>query len=232
MAERDDQHTEQVAQGVDNLIARLREEGVEKGRAEADRLIEEAQKRKAQILEEAEQEAQRRKDEAQKEVARMKETADQALHTAARDTVLSLRQQMMARFTEDIRRLVSQELREADVFKRLILTVAGRAREALDENGETDATIVLPRQPPGLEEIRRNPDKLREDELSRLVLAMTGDILREGITFEVSETRGEGIRVVAKDSGLEFDLSDAAIAELLRQHLQPRFRALLEGILD
>ncbi len=232
MAERDDQDKEQVAQGVDNLIARLRDEGVEKGRAEADRLIEEAQKRKAQILEEAEQEAQRRKDEAQKEVERMKESADQALHTAARDTVLSLRQQMMARFTEDIRRLVSQELREEDVFKRLILTVAGRAGEALDESGETEATIVLPRQPPGLEEIRKNPDALRADELSRLVLAMTGDILRDGITFQVSEARGEGIRVVAKDSGLEFDLSDAAIAELLRQHLQPRFRALLEGILD
>ena len=232
MAERDDQQTERVAQGVDNLIARLRDEGVEKGRAEADRLIEEAQKRKAQILEEAEQEAQRRKDEAQKEVARMKETADQALHTAARDTVLSLRQQMMARFTEDIRRLVSQELREEDVFKRLILAIAGRAREALDESGESEATIVLPRQPPGLEEIRKNPDKLREDELSRVVLAMTGDILRDGITFQVSPERGEGIRVVAKDSGLEFDLSDAAIADLLRQHLQPRFRALLEGILD
>ena len=232
MAERDEQHAEQVAQGVETLIARLRDEGVEKGRTEAEKLIEDAQKRKAQILEEAEQEAQRRKDEAQKEVARMKESADQALHTAARDTVLTLRQQMMARFTEDIRRLVSQELREEDVFKRLILSVAGRAREALEDTGETETTIVLPRQPPGLEEIRKNPDRLREDELSRLVLAMTGDILREGITFQVGEERGEGIRVVAKDSGLEFDLSDAAIAELLRQHLQPRFRALLEGILD
>lgn len=232
MAEHGEKPAEQVAQGVDTLIARLREEGVEKGRAEAQRLIDEAEARKKEILAEAEQEAQRRKDEAQKEVDRMKTTADQALHTAARDTVLTLRQQMMARFTEDIRRLVSQELREDDVFKRLIITIAGRAREVLDETGETEATIVLPRQPPGLDDIRKDPDSLRSDELSRLVLAMTGDILREGITFQVAEDQHEGIRVVAKESGLEFDMTDAAVAELLRQHLQPRFRALLEGILD
>lgn len=231
MANASDEEQEKVAHGVDALIERLRQEGVDKGRAEAQRLIDDAEQRKREILEEAEQEAQRRKDEAHQEVERMKKTADQALQTAARDAVLTLRQQMMERFKEDIQRLVSDELREEDVFRRLIVTIAGRGREALDQTGDHALVVELPRQPPGLEEIRRHPDQMNSDELSRLVVSMTGDILREGIAFQVSEDSSHGLRVIAKESGLEFDMTDAAIAELIRQHLQPRFRALLEGIL-
>jgi V/A-type H+-transporting ATPase subunit E len=222
---------QEVTHGVEALIARLREQGVDQGREEADRLISEAQERRRRIIEEAEAEAQRRRDAAQAEVDRMRETAHEALETAARDAVLSLREQMVERFKDDIRRLVSQELREEDVFRRLILTIGSRTRAAIDETGAEDLRIELPRQPPALDDIRRDPDSLGGDELSRLVIAMTGDILREGITFRVSRDRHDGIRVVAAESGLEFDMTDDAVAELIRQHLQPRFRALLEGIL-
>jgi V/A-type H+-transporting ATPase subunit E len=230
MGRRDEQSAE-VAHGVEALIERLREEGVERGRAEAERLVEEARERRRKILEEADAEAQRRLDAAQAEVERMKETADQALRTAARDTVLTLREQMVERFKEDIRRLVSEELREEDVFRRMILTVAARVRESLDEDGERLVEVELPRDPPGLEEIRRDPDRLGAEELSRLVVSMTGDILREGLSFRVSPDNRDGIRVTATESGLEFDMTNEAIAELIRAHLQPRFRALLEGIL-
>jgi len=226
----DDHGSEHIAQGVDDLIARLREEGVEAGRAEARRIVEDAERRRREILEAAEAEARQRKADARREVEQMKATADQALRAAARDTVLSLRQQMVRRFSEDVRRLVSHEMREEDVFRRLILTVAGRTREALDAAGDGEIEVVLPRRPPGLEEMRQDPRRLQQDELTRLVLSMTGDMLREGVTFRVREDGGEGIRVVARESGLEFDLTDKALAELLLQHLQPRFQALLEGI--
>jgi len=226
----DDHGTEHIAQGVDALIAPLREKGVEAGRAEARRIVEDAERRRREILEAAEAEARQRKADARQEVEQMKATADQALRAAARDTVLSLRQQMVQRFSEDVRRLVSHEMREEDVFRRLILTVAGRTREALDAAGDGEIEVVLPRRPPGLEEMRQDPRRLQQDELTRLVLSMTGDMLREGVTFRVREDGGEGIRVVARESGLEFDLTDKALAELLLQHLQPRFQALLEGI--
>ena len=230
MARAEDDSAE-VAHGVEALIARLREQGVERGREEAERLVADARERRRQILEDAEAEAQRRRDAAQAEVERMKAAADEALHTAARDTVLTLREQMVERFKEDIRRLVSEELREEDVFRRMILTLARGVRESLDETEAGMVEIELPRDPPGLEEIRRDPDRLGADELSRLVVSMTGDILREGLSFRVSAENRDGIRVLATENGLEFDMTNEAIAELIRQHLQPRFRALLEGIL-
>lgn len=216
--------------GVQDLIDRLRSEGVESGRSEAERLIEEANAEKRRILEEAEQEAQRRKDAAQQEVDRMKQAAQDSLHQAARDTVLDLRQQMLEHFRADVRNLVSTEMREQEVIKQLILQAAARAGEEIAAYDPDHLEIVLPREVPGLAELTDDPDSLEQDQLVRLVNAITGDRLRAGLTFRVADDRQQGIRVVASDQDIEFDLSEQAMADLILTHLQPRFRALLDGL--
>ncbi len=216
--------------GVQELIDRLRSEGVESGRSEAERLIEEANAEKRRILEEAEQEAQRRKDAAQREVDRMKQAAQDSLHQAARDTVLDLRQQMLEHFRADVRNLVSTEMREQEVIKQLILQAAARAGAEIAAYDPDQLEIVLPRDLPGVAELTDDPDRLEQDQLVRLVNAITGDRLRAGLTFRVADDRQQGIRVVASDQDIEFDLSEQAMADLILSHLQPRFRALLDGL--
>lgn len=216
--------------GVQELIDRLRQDGVDSGRSEAERLIEEARQEKRRILQEAEREAQQRKEAARQEIDGMKQAAHDALQQAARDTVLGLRQQMLERFSEDVRRLVSEAIQEEAVVRQLILTIAGRAREALDRDGSREIEVVLPAKPPGLDDLRRRAATLQQDELMRLVMALTGDRLRQGLTFRIAERDRGGIQVIAKDSAIEFDLTEEAMAELILEHLQPRFRALLEGL--
>jgi V/A-type H+-transporting ATPase subunit E len=218
--------------GVQALIDRLREEGVESGRSEAQRLIDEAKQEKRRILEEADREAQRRKDAAQQEIDAMKQAAHDALHQAARDTVVDLRQQMLEHFRADVRRLVSTEVREAEVIKHLILSVAARAGDELARRGPEHLEIVLPRDVPGIEGLSKAPEELEQDELMRLVTAITGDRLRDGLTFCIGDAQQQGIRVIARDRDVEFDLSEQAMAELILAHLQPRFRALLDGLVS
>jgi V/A-type H+-transporting ATPase subunit E len=54
-------------------------------------------------------------------------------------------------------------------------------------------------------------------------------LLREGITLDTHD--GKGIRIRTSGEDTEIDLSDRALAELLLRHLQPRFRAILEGVI-
>jgi V/A-type H+-transporting ATPase subunit E len=51
------------------------------------------------------------------------------------------------------------------------------------------------------------------------------------VTFKPLQSEAGGIRVVLTENDLEIDLSDHAIADMLLQHLQPRFRALMQGII-
>jgi V/A-type H+-transporting ATPase subunit E len=55
-------------------------------------------------------------------------------------------------------------------------------------------------------------------------------MLREGVSFSRAEDASEGIRLALLDRGVSIDLTDKAVADMLLVHLQPRFRALLEGV--
>lgn len=215
--------------GVEALIARLREEGVGKGREEADRIEREARQRAAEILREAEADAKQIVTAAQREAAALKTAGEDALKLAMRDTVLQLRAVLTREVNESVRRLITAELKREEFLQRLILEVARRGRdEAGVEPGEA-MEVVLPHELVAIEELRRNPLELKEGSLSHFVLAVASEALEQGVTFAVAEDDAAGIRIRLKDKRIEIDLTDEKVAELILAHLQPRFRAILEG---
>lgn len=216
--------------GVDALIARLRDEGVEAGRGEAERIVREAREQANRILEKAQKEARERLDAAHKEADAYRAAGEEALRTAMRDTVLDMKATLMERFSSDVRRLVSHHLQDPELIRQMILEVAGRAREnaAIGESDRLD--VLLPEEVVGLEELRQNPAEVGSGRLTGLVLGLTGDMLRGGVTFSSSGEGHAGIRIRAVDEDITFDLTEQAVADLLLQHLQPRFRAVFEGV--
>lgn len=217
-----------VASGVETLIARLRDEGVAAGREEANRIVAQAEARARWMLEQAEQEADTIRNEGRRAAARFKLAAEESLRTAARDTVLALKSTLSQRFAREIERLVSERLKDEELLGRLIIEIAGRARGEVENQAPLE--VLLPSDAIGIEELRQKPEQFQQGPLTEFVLAVTGDFLREGVTFGVDESIEGGIQVRLTDSGITLDLTDRAIAQLLLQYLQPRFRALLEGI--
>jgi len=219
-----------AASGVEALIARLRDEGVAAGRAEAERIVAEAESRARRAIEAAEADARTRRETARKEIDAYRRAGEDALRAAARDAVLDLKEQLSRRFAEDVAKTVSGAMRDEDLLKRMILAVAGRARieGAVDAAEEID--VILPRAAVGLDELRRRPEELREGSLSHFAAASAAEMLREGVSFRRADDGAEGIRLVLTDHGVNIDLSDRAVAEVILVHLQPRFRALLEGV--
>ena len=78
--------------------------------------------------------------------------------------------------------------------------------------------------------MRANPAELREGRLTRFVFGLTAEMLREGVEFAGSEDVEAGMRIRMRDQEVTLELTDRAVADLLLQHLQPRFRAIQEGI--
>jgi len=228
MAEHPQAH--QTASGVEALISRLREEGVSAGRGEAERLAADAQARAREILGTAEAEAKAKVAEARHEADKLRRAGEDALRVAMRDTVLDLREQIAQKFAADIVRAVSSATRDEELLKRMIVAVAARARDEGNLDEADEAEVILPRAAVGLDELRRQPEELREGSLASFVAASTGSILREGVTFGRADDEEGGIRAVLGDRGVTIDLTDKALADVLLSHLQPRFRALLEGV--
>ena len=218
----------EVATGVEALIARLRDEGVANGRAQAEQMVNEAQAQAASIVQQAQAEADQILVQARKEAENFERAGHQALEVAARDTILALKMQLTQRFTGEVRRLVGTEVQKPELLQKLILEVVGRVREEIGD--AKDVEVLLPRNVAGLEELSRSPEELEQGILTHFIRLINRDLIREGIRYGVVKDNQGGLRIRLVDQEVVLDASDRAIADVLLQHLQPRFRALLEGI--
>ncbi|MBV9672414.1 MAG: hypothetical protein JO076_06260 [Verrucomicrobia bacterium] len=217
-----------VALGVESLIERLRNEGVANGRAEADRIVKAAQAEAKVTKAKSKEEAEQIVSNARKEAASLEAAGRQALEVAARDSALDLRNQLEQRFAGEVRRLVREEVQRRELLEKLILEVAGHAR--VEAQGSKHVEVLLPEKAVDLDTLTRNPAAFKDAPLGHFTALVSRGLLREGVTLATSRDLKAGIKIRLADKGIELDLSDKAIADLLMQHLHSRFRALLEGI--
>jgi V/A-type H+-transporting ATPase subunit E len=215
--------------GVDALIERLRDEGVADGHRQADELIAEARHEAERIVTEAKHEAEAILRQARLEAEMVRNAGEEALRTAMRDTVLKMKGHLSTRFSEEIRRLVSAEMAQEAFLERLILEVAGRARRDAGLEQAEQIEILMPEDVVGLEELRRHPEKLREGSLSHFVLSVANGLLRDGVELRSNDRLEGGIRISLQEGEIQVDLTPDKVAEVLLEHLHPRFRAILEG---
>src|SRR5271165_6388170 len=207
-----------ISSGIDALIQRLKQEGTDEGRAEARKLVADAEARAAELLARAEAAAKRRTDDASQEADRLMRAGAEALKVAMRDAVLEFKSDLSGRFAQQVRGVVARLSTDEEVLKGMILAVANRARSEVGIDDAKHLEIILPRSVFELDDPRGDPGKARETALSQFALASVADMLRAGVTFARSGDDAGGIRVVLKDTGVLVDLTDAAVAVVILRH--------------
>ncbi len=218
-----------ISHGVDALIDKLRNDGVAAGQAEAEKLRDDAKAEAARILADARHQADDYLKKARTEADNYRAAGEEALNTAMRDAVLTMKAGLTDRFRGDVERLVTKDMADPELLKQMILEVVGRA--AAGANLEGRVQVILPAKVATQEDIKQNADDIQSGKLTKYVLGLTAKMLRENVELHASDDTQTGIRVRAEDQGVVLDLTDKAVASLLMQHLQPRFRAVLEGVI-
>lgn len=219
--------TSKTSSGVQDLISRLRDEGVQAGNQEAERLLAEARHEAAEVLQQARSEATRLREQTRMEIEKDRESATHALKLASRDTVLELRDAVSRHFEQHVKRLVSQVSIDEELVKSMILVLAGHA--ASEFVRDRDAEILVAHLMFGANEDNEVANANAEQRAHKLVLGITGNMLREGVELIPDTDISGGARVRVKGEDAEIDLSDEAVTELLMKHLLPRFQVILSG---
>jgi len=210
--------------GVEMLIARLRDEGIAQGRSQARDLVAAAKQQAADIVAAAKREAEAVAVKANEEAKRLKAVGEDAIRLAMRDTMLSLEADLTNRFQNMLRGLVKGVLQDPAFLQRLILEVGGKAASSAEH-----AELLIPAEVVSLEDLQRKPEEAKPGTLTHFVLSLGGGMLREGLSFGVTDGLEAGIRVKLLDEDVQIDLTESAISQLLLRHMLPRFRALLRG---
>ena len=189
--------------GIQALIERLRSEGIDDGRQEAERLLEEARTDIALLREAARAEAEGLLARAREHIRIEQEASLGAIRLAYRDSVLRLKQDVLLQFGERLHRRVQAELGDPALLRRLLLG------------------LVQPTPQGGL-------NKLNESDLEALARDGTARLLIDGLELR-PVAGGQGLRIGLADGHVELQLTDEALTELLLEQLLPRVRRHLDG---
>lgn len=224
------ENPQMASSGVDALIERLQQQGITAGQEKAEKIVADAQKRAEWIIDEANMEAQLLINNAKTEAQAIRAAGEDALKLAARDTFIHLRDFLLGRFRNEIMLMVKGRMAEKKFLEKLILVLAGQVREKSGLEHHKSIVIELPKDLFDDDDLRKKPEQLQEGALSRFVAEVTAEMLHDGVTFRVSGQLDSGLSIKLKGDDIAIDFSDETVATLLLEHLQPRFRALLEGM--
>jgi len=204
------------ASGVQQLIDRLRREGVDKGQSEADAVLEAARRQAMELLDDAQSRADAMLKEAQTEADRTRRAGEEAIRLAGRDSILELTEELRDGCKRTLQRLVGSSLKDEEFLRRLILEIAGRA---VPEDGDARMNVQI---------LDDDPSPENDAALRAFAESVAGQSLRDGLTFEVADSDVPGVRVQVVDGDLEVDLTDETLTQVLLGRLSPRFRAILD----
>lgn len=208
---------------VQNLIDRIRDQGVKAAEEQAARIVRDAETKAAKILADANAEVTRLRAEAAAEREADYAAGLEALKLSARDTVLQLKARVSGEFESFVKRLVTNATCDEDLIRSLVLVLAGQAADEVIKDKDIKILISCAMETGLVEESLRERGK-------RNILALSTQMLREGVELIPADGFQGGARVRLKDEQLEIDLSDAAITRLLSNSMLPRFRRILDGI--
>lgn len=199
-----------MAEDIKGLIEKIQQEGIQAAEEKAKEIEAAAKKRAAGIVQDAEKEAAQLVDSAREAIDRLEKSSRATLEQAARDFLLSLREEldgMLGKIVLDqVRQALSPEAL-SEILAALIKDL-GQAKEG--------QVIVA----------------LSEKELKKIekgILSQLGEAAKKGITLKPSGEIGGGFMVSYDGGKSHFDFSDKALAEYLSARLKPRLAELLNS---
>ena len=198
---------------LQELIDKIKAEGVRTAEAEAHAIRSEAQKRADEIIAQAHKSSSEILANAKAEAGRFEQTAQEAVRQAARNTILSLR----GKITEIFRALIERETEKVltgKVLEEAIVTlIKGWNRQQV-----ADLEVLLPP-----EELKRLEGALRSS---------LAEELKKGVEIKPLAGLKAGFRVGMKDGSAYYNFTSEGIAEILGEYVNPSLGELIQRAVD
>ena len=194
---------------VQELLDRIKAEGVNEAKLKADEILEKARQSAESIVAQAEKEAVRARKEAENHIASMEAASKASLAQAARDAMLAFK-------------------KSVGIFlENAVVADAGRAFDAAAASRAIPEILsALSKEGSGDFEVLFSPELIQKID-SALASRLSAEIAR-GVSFKPYPGLDAGFRVSIQGSSLQYDFS----MESVRQILSARVNKVIGGYLD
>jgi V/A-type H+-transporting ATPase subunit E len=195
---------------VQELINKIKKDGIEAASEEAAKLKLDAETEARQIVETAKKEAAEIIDKGKKDAARSEKAGKAALEQASRNLVLVFKGEIQALLDK----LVAEQLGasyNADVLKAVIPELL----KAWGTKNADSLAVLLP---------QASLAKLQAYFKTKLAAE-----IKKGLEIRPDNTLGEGFKIAKKDGSAYYDFSAESVAEMLSAYLNPQLAEILKA---
>lgn len=197
---------------VQELLNRIKAEGVDEARAEAERIIADAEKKAEAIASKAEKKAVELEAGAKTRIEAMEKASRLALVQASRDTILALRGKVQDFMRNAILTTSSDVMDSA-----FIATLLPELLKSIAKETEGDLSVLLP------SETLNSLDGALANRLSKE--------LGKGVQFKPFDGIDAGFRVAVQASSAQYDFSAESVAEILASRVNARLAECVKASL-
>ena len=199
---------------LQKLTQKLYEEGLSKGRTDADDLVAKAKAEAASIVNEAKVKAESIVHDAQRSAEEMKKNTETEVALASRQTIATLKEQIQNLVAaKELTPKVKDAVDDKAFLQNMILLVCKNWNG--NQQTHTELEVMLPEKAKG--------------ELQQALKAMLENALDDGVTVKTSEDVKSGFKVAPKDGGYYISFTDEDFDALFQEYLRPKVAELLFG---
>lgn len=197
---------------LQELTEKLYNEGLSKGKAEGEALLEKAQAEADSIMANARAQAKAIIDEAEKKAADIAAKAESDVKMASAQSLQATKKDIENLLMDSIcKQGVKESLSDTDFLKKIILAVA----EKFSASESSDLSLILPAS--------------LKDKLEPWVSSELSKKLGKGLKADFSKKVSGGFRIGPSDGSWYVSLTDETFNELIGEYLRPVTRKLLFG---
>ena len=195
---------------LQELTDRLFQEGLEKGRAEADNLVAEAKSKAQQIVAEAEAKAAAIVAEAEAKAADMEKNAMTEISLAGKQAVAKIKSEIETLIVE---KATAEGVKKANLDATFIKDMLLAIAQNWNNGAKADLSALLP--------------EAKKAELDKAMSAAAKSLLSEGIEVGYSAEVKSGFKVGEKNGGYYISFSDESFSALLNDYLREKVAQLI-----
>lgn len=195
---------------VQELIDKIKKDGVESAQKNAKEIIEKAQEEARKIVEDARRKAEETERHAEKSAENFKKAGEESLKQASRNVLISFRNSLLS----ELNALIKADIKKVYSAQMLKETVPLVIKEWAKKS-EADELSVL---------IGENEAK----ETAESLMGALSSLVKEGLTVKSSQSLDGGFRVGVKNGEAYYDYSAEAVASLLGNYVNPHIASIMK----
>ncbi len=195
---------------LQELIDKIKKDGVTAAEKEAAKIIEDANKKAETIIKDAEKQAEQIAKDAKAETQRMQKASDEAIIQAGRNMLLSFKDSLV----EELDGLIQAETAKS-LSKDTLAKLVPETVKAWAKNSDASELSVL----------------LSEKDLKALEGSLTSALkseIKKGLEIKPDKTLAAGFRIGVKNGAAFYDYSAESLAEMFAAYLNPKVAGLMK----